>query len=253
MEEIFDTSWSRKDYDTVKDNIQKLIMDELIRKDQEKLSNVGSLDDTESYSRSYAFVAIIKHDENQESVVAFAAKVKISPDSDELTLAQALAIIDELELWKEAIRVEVTSLIDRKHVFHIVEENDIPPGAKIYNLLILLKRKRNQFQEITKYKCRLVMDGSRQVVGVDVFDTLAPVIDYSTARLLVSTAFGNGWEMFHWDISVAFTNADAHEPTYVRFPPNFPADICPGFAGGTYARLTKNLYGSKTAPKWWYK
>jgi hypothetical protein len=90
-------------------------------------------------------------------------------------------------------------------------------------------------------------------VGVDVFDTFAPVIDYSSVRLLISTAFGNGWDMYHWDISVAFTNADAHEQTFVRFPPNFPSDICPGFSGGTLARPANNLYGSKSAPKWWYK
>ena len=97
------------------------------------------------------------------------------------------------------------------------------------------------------------MDGSRLQVGLDVFDTFSPVIDYATVRLLISLAFGNNWSMYHWDISVAFTNADCHEPTYVKFPPNFPNDVCPGYTGGSYARLSKNLYRSKTVPKWWYK
>ena len=72
------------------------------------------------------------------------------------------------------------------------------------------------------------MDGSRAQIGVDVFDTYAPVIDYSTVRLLISLAFGNKWEMFHWGISAAFTNAKAEEETYVRFPKSFPEDL---FAG----------------------
>ena len=146
-------------------------------------------------------------------------------------------------------------MIDKQHVFEIVRLEDIPPKyhRKIYKLMILLKRKRNKFRVISKYKCRLVMDGSRQEVGIDVFKTFSQVIDYTTVRLLISIAFGNGWKMFHWDISVAFTNADSHEPTYVQFPDNFPIDICPGYAGKVYARLAKNLYGSKTAPKWWYK
>ena len=55
--------------------------------------------------------------------------------------------------------------------------------------------------------------------------------------------------MFHWDIAVAFTNAKAEEETYVRFPKNFPDDLFPGFKGGTVARLKRNLYGSKSAPK----
>ncbi len=92
--------------------------------------------------------------------------------------------------------------------------------------MILLKRKRDKHAEITKHKARLVMDGSRAQIGIDVFDTYAPVIDHSfdtyapvidhsTVRLLISLAFGNNWEMFHWDISVAFTNAKAEEETYV--------------------------------------
>ncbi len=52
--------------------------------------------------------------------------------------------------------------------------------------------------------------------------------------------------MYHWDISVAYSNAGSHAPTYVRFPNNFPDDICSGYTGGTLARLTKNLHGSKS-------
>ena len=71
------------------------------------------------------------------------------------------------------------------------------------------------------------MDCSRAQVGVDAFDTYAPVIDYSTVWFLISLAFGNHWEMFHWDISVAFTSAKAEEKTYVRFPKSFPDDLFP--------------------------
>ena len=55
------------------------------------------------------------------------------------------------------------------------------------------------------------MDGALAQIGIDVFqcDTYAPVIDYSTVRLLLSLAFGNNWEMFHRDISIAFTTAKA--------------------------------------------
>ena len=58
-------------------------------------------------------------------------------------------------------------------------------------------------------------------VGIDVFDTYAPVIDYSTVRLLISPAFGNKWEMFHWDILVAFTYAKAEEETMLYSPKKF--------------------------------
>ncbi len=140
-------------------------------------------------------------------------------------------------------------------MFEPIEYNDVPieMKSKIFNLLILLKRKRDQHKEITKYQARLVMDGSRAKVGEDVFYTYAPVIDYSTVRLLISLAFGNNWAMFHLGISVAFTNAKAEEETSVKFPQSFPADLFPGYKGGTIAKLKRNLYGSKSAPKLWYK
>ena len=40
------------------------------------------------------------------------------------------------------------------------------------------------------------MDGSRAQIGVDVLDTYAPVIYYSTVRLLIRLAFGNKWKCF---------------------------------------------------------
>jgi hypothetical protein len=73
-------------------------------------------------------------------------------------------------------------LIIDNEVFEAIKYKDVPieMKRKIFNLLILLKRKRGQQKEITKYKARLVMNGSQAKVGEDVFDTYAPVIDYST-------------------------------------------------------------------------
>ena len=107
-----------------------------------------------------------------------------------------------------------TSLIIKNEVFEPITIEDVPmeKRSKIFIFLILLKRKRDQHQEITKYKARMVLDGSRAQIGIDVFDTYAPVIDYSTVRLLISLAFGNKWEMFHWDISVK-----AEEELELRF------------------------------------
>ena len=81
----------------------------------------------------------------------------------------------------------------------------------------------------------------------------SPVVDYSTVRLLVSFAFANRWKMKHWDISVAFTNALTIEETYVQWPTNLPPDLIPGIRAGGYSRLNRNIYGSKSAPRPWYK
>ena len=100
--------------------------------------------------------------------------------SDELTLAQAKNLTHEWPLWLEAVKRELTSLIITNEVFEPIDWKDVPEEkkSKIFKLLILLKRKRDQVGEITKHKARLVMDVSRAQIGVDVFDAYAPVIDF---------------------------------------------------------------------------
>ncbi len=74
----------------------------------------------------------------------------------------------------------LSSLIVEYEVFEPIEYKDVPieMKRKIFNLLILLKGKCDQHKEITNYKARLNMDGSRAKIGDDVFYTYAPVIDY---------------------------------------------------------------------------
>ncbi len=53
----------------------------------------------------------------------------------------------------EAIRTELTSLIVTHDVFEPIKIDDVPieKQNKIFNLLLLLKRKSDQHHEITKY------------------------------------------------------------------------------------------------------
>jgi hypothetical protein len=142
----------------------------------------------------------LEHDNCLEEVHAYAAKtVPNAFNKDELTLAQAKKLGSaEWPLWLETVGKELSSLIIENEAFDVLEYEDVPNEKrnKIYNLLVLLRRKRDQHQEITKYKARMVMDGSTVQIGVNVFNTYASVID-SAVRLLTSLAFDNHWEMFH--------------------------------------------------------
>jgi hypothetical protein len=242
-------------YVTIQEDIKEIILNDLIREDEEKAQAKDVWNNQNKYDRSFSFPEVLEHDDHPEKVHAYAAKLVPNLfDKDEITLVQAKQSAAEWPKWEEAIRTELSSLIVKNDVFEIVDYKDVPveKQRKIFNLLILLKRKRDKHHEITKYKARMVMDGSKAQLGVDVFDTYAPVIDYLTVRLLISLACGNNWIMYHWDISVAFTNAKAEEETYVRFPKSSPDNLFPGYKAGTIARLKRNLYGSKSAPKLWY-
>jgi hypothetical protein len=142
--------------------------------------------DYQSYDRSFSFPEVLEHEKYPEEVHAYAAKTIANRlDKDEQTLDQALKQGGvEWPLWQEAIRKVLSSLIIENKVFELIEYKDvlIEMKSRIFNLLILLKCKRDQYKEITKCKARLVMDGSRAKVGEDVLDTYAPVIDWLTVQ-----------------------------------------------------------------------
>ena len=52
---------------------------------------------------------------------------------------------------------------------------------------------------------------------------------------MISLEFDNMLDMFHWDTPVAFTDPNAEEDTYVRFPKSFPDDLFPGYKAGNIA------------------
>ena len=63
LEEIFATSKSMQEYDSIRENIQKIFMEQLIREDQKKMSSNQVLQDTGRYDRAYSFTASLVHDE----------------------------------------------------------------------------------------------------------------------------------------------------------------------------------------------
>ncbi len=78
-----------QEYDSVRDKIQKIIMEQFIH-------------DT------------LIHDEFLETAAVYAAKVKNPLGSDDLALAEALAIPEEAPLWKKAMRIELISLLQKE-------------------------------------------------------------------------------------------------------------------------------------------
>jgi hypothetical protein len=62
----------------------------------------------------------------------------------------------------------------------------MPQDAKIFDSKWVLQRKRNEDNEIVRYKARLVLRGYEQVPGKDYNDTYAPTVRSETSRLLLS-------------------------------------------------------------------
>ncbi|XP_019085447.1 PREDICTED: uncharacterized protein LOC109126386 [Camelina sativa] len=102
--------------------------------------------------------------------------------------------------WKDAIQVELNSL-DKRNVFGPIVAT--PKGVKPVGYKWVFVRKRNEENEITRYKARLVAQGFSQRPGIDYKETYSPVVDAITFRFLMSLAADKNLEMRLMDVVTA--------------------------------------------------
>lgn len=118
---------------------------------------------------------------------------------------------------------------------------DVPEGANILDSTWVFKRKRAPDGTVKKLKARFCVRGDQQIEGVDFFDTFAPVVAWSTVRLLLILSVLMNLSTKQVDYTLAFVHADLHDDVYVRMPKLFER---PGYV----YKLKKSLYGLRQAP-----
>ena len=90
--------------------------------------------------------------------------------------------------------------------------------------------------------------GCRQLYEVDYLETFAPVVKFTTIRVLLATAAVLDLEIEQRDVFTAFLNEDLKQDIYMQIPEGLrnienENNIC---------KLQKSLYGLKQAPSQWY-
>ncbi|KAF9799647.1 hypothetical protein IEO21_10534 [Rhodonia placenta] len=101
---------------------------------------------------------------DEETVHALAAM-----DGDEPTYREAMAG-PECEDWKVAMEEELAR-IEAMGTYELVEK---PKGANVVGCVWVLQKKRDENNEIAKFKARLCAQGFSQVHGIDYNQTAAP-------------------------------------------------------------------------------
>jgi hypothetical protein len=163
-------------------------------------------------------------------------------DPDPVTLKEAQSR-DDWSFWEDAIREEYTSLIEMR----TWEKKRCHSGQRLLPVKWVFTRKYDALGNLERYKARLVVQGFRQIPGIDFDEVFAPVSKYTTLRCLIALSAANDLEIHQLDVRNAFLNGRLEENIWVMQPPLYD-DGDPSV--GCHLRMA--LYGLRQAPKVWY-
>ena len=145
--------------------------------------------------------------------------------------------------WRAAMNKEIHSLI-AQGTWEIVKKDNVKD--KILPGTWILRRKRHPDGRIKSLKARWCVRGDLQD---PIEDTFAPVVMWTTVRLVMYFTLLFNLSTRCIDFSNAFVQADLKEPIYVHLPRGFHSttddQVC--------LKLKKSLYGISQAPKLWFE
>ena len=178
------------------------------------------------------------HQHNEEIDVDILCNMAVFDEP--LTVDEALSLPDAHK-WQEAMNEEEVWCYDG--TWTVVDK---APNMSLLTSKWVFKRKRDQCGIINRYRARLVVRGFSQIPGEDYGNIFAPVVRYTTIRMLLALCAHYGLYKTHLDAPKAFTQADLDTPLYMKPPPGIK------LPKGKVFKLHKSLYGLKqAAQRWW--
>ena len=172
--------------------------------------------------------------------LAFSAKMN---DPDTLDYHHAMTSPDKEE-FRLAMSKEIDELI-QKDTWDIVER---PANKNVLPSTWAFKRKRYPDGRIWKHKARFCVRGDKQLPGIDYFDTYAPVVSWSTVRLMLTLTAVLNLQTKQVDYNNAFAQAPITEDVYIELPRDFENST----EGNFVLKLKTSLYGMKQSPLVWF-
>jgi hypothetical protein len=151
------------------------------------------------------------------------------------------------EGWTAAMRAEWKSLQDMKAVRPAtLTERQTQP--KTIGSKWVFKTKRDANNKVMRFKCRLVAQGFTQRAGRDYDETYAPVISYTSVRILLAIAVQHDLELTTFDVETAFLHAPLDRVQFILAPKGLD-----GVKEGTLMVCERALYGLKQSGRLWNK
>ncbi|GJT78628.1 ribonuclease H-like domain-containing protein [Tanacetum coccineum] len=127
--------------------------------------------------------------------------------------------------WQNAMHDEYTTLIKNKtwNLVHRLADTNI------VRCMWLFHHKYLAYGKLSRYKARLVANGSTQLEGVDVDETFSPVVKPGTIRTVLSLAASRHWPIHQLDVKNAFLHSDLSKTIYMHQPPGFWDSVHPDY------------------------
>ena len=145
--------------------------------------------------------------------------------------------------WKKSIEEELNSLREND----TWEVTNLPKNKNLIKTKWVFKIKRDNNNQPERFKARLVEKGYDQEIGIDYYETFAPVIKQQSLRLLLAIAINENLIIHHVDISTAFLNGLLDEDVYIEIPEGLKHN----YLKNEVFKLKKALYGLKQASRTW--
>jgi len=158
------------------------------------------------------------------------------------------------EGYWEACLKEISTLQDSMQSWEVVMRE---PWMNVLPSTWAFKCKRYPSGEVRKLKARFCARGDKQIEGVDYFDTFAPVVNWTTVRIMLIMSIILNLSTKQVDYTAAFVHAPIDLPphyeqmskreqekagVYIEMPRGF-------MKPGKVLKLKKSLYGLKQAPR----
>lgn len=181
---------------------------------------------------------------------AFSAKVQ----SEDFPTYGEILRMDSTERfkWLEAMDKEIQDLVDRNSFELVPRSEPMSKGEQIIKSMWAFRRKRKPSGEISRYKARLCVRGDLQRASSSYTtnETFAPVVEWSTVRMLFTLGVMHDWKSASIDFRSAFTQGQLPQPIYLELPPGYQK-ANPHLADKVM-KITTSLYGEQRAANLWY-
>nr|GEV88751.1 retrovirus-related Pol polyprotein from transposon TNT 1-94 [Tanacetum cinerariifolium] len=119
--------------------------------------------------------------------------------------------------WHSAMRDEYNALL-KNSTWTLVPQ---PPDVNVVRCMWIFHHKYLADGTFSRYKARLLANGSTHLKGVNVDETFSPVVKLETIRMVLSLAASRHWPVHQLDVKNAFLRGDLSETVYMHQPPGF--------------------------------